>query len=258
MKQVQIPRYGAPDVLRVVEGPDPAPGPGQVRIAVRAAGVNFADVLARMGLYQDAPKPPMVVGYEVSGVLDAVGVAALQIARAHGAEVLGTASAGKHERLRQMGFAHLIDYRTTDFEAEVRRLTDGRGVHLVLDAVGGASFGKSYRSLAKNGRLFCFGISALAPDQKRRWLAALKGFASMPWFHPGRLMLDNRGVFGVNLGQLWDEPAVMTDQLHQLLALYEGGTVAPIVDAAVPFAQAADAHRRLQERQNLGKVVLVP
>jgi NADPH:quinone reductase-like Zn-dependent oxidoreductase len=73
MRQVVITRYGPPDVLQVREAPDPTPGPGEVRIAVRAAGVNFADLLARVGLYPDAPKPPCVVGYEVAGVIDAVG-----------------------------------------------------------------------------------------------------------------------------------------------------------------------------------------
>lgn len=59
--------------MRVREAPEPTPGPGEVRIAVRAAGVNFADILARVGLYPGAPKPPCVVGYEVAGVVDAVG-----------------------------------------------------------------------------------------------------------------------------------------------------------------------------------------
>src|SRR5206468_10925561 len=73
MRQVVIARYGAPDVLAVREVPDPMPREGEVRIAVRAAGVNFADVLARLGLYADAPPPPVVVGYEVAGVVDATG-----------------------------------------------------------------------------------------------------------------------------------------------------------------------------------------
>src|SRR6476661_8643346 len=73
MRQVVIPRYGPPEVFELRELADPTPGEGEVRIAVRAAGVNFADVLARMGLYPDAPKPPVVVGYEVAGVVDAVG-----------------------------------------------------------------------------------------------------------------------------------------------------------------------------------------
>src|ERR1700723_1343457 len=73
MRQVWITRAGPPEVLQVREAPDPEPGDGQVRIRVKAAGINFADLMARVGLYPDAPKIPCVVGYEVSGVIDQVG-----------------------------------------------------------------------------------------------------------------------------------------------------------------------------------------
>src|SRR3954470_18957703 len=72
MRQVVIPRHGPPEVFEVREVPDPVAADGEIRIRVRAAGVNFADVLARIGLYPDAPKPPVVVGYEVAGVVEAV------------------------------------------------------------------------------------------------------------------------------------------------------------------------------------------
>ena len=70
MKQLVIPRYGPPDVLTVRDAPDPPVLPGTVRIRVRAAGINFSDLLARQGLYPDAPKPPLVLGYEVAGTLE--------------------------------------------------------------------------------------------------------------------------------------------------------------------------------------------
>src|SRR6202008_1087132 len=74
MRAVVITKHGPPSVLKVHDRPDPPPpSPGQVRVAVRAAGVNFADHLARVGLYPDAPKLPAVVGYEVAGTVDAVG-----------------------------------------------------------------------------------------------------------------------------------------------------------------------------------------
>src|SRR5581483_356901 len=73
MKHVVITTAGGPDVLRVREVADPEPGGRDVRIRVRATGINFADILARRGLYPDAPKLPAVVGYEVSGVVDAAG-----------------------------------------------------------------------------------------------------------------------------------------------------------------------------------------
>ncbi len=73
MRAVVLTGTGGPEVLQVQERPDPVAGPGQVRIAVRAAGINFADTMARVGLYPDAPKPPCVLGYEVAGEVDAVG-----------------------------------------------------------------------------------------------------------------------------------------------------------------------------------------
>ncbi len=73
MRAVVITRHGAPEVLQVQELPDPPVGPGEVRIAVKAAGINFADTLARIGLYPDAPKLPCVVGYEVAGEIESVG-----------------------------------------------------------------------------------------------------------------------------------------------------------------------------------------
>src|SRR5688572_7456571 len=73
MEQVWIPRTGAPEVLEVREAPDPEPGKGEVRVAVEAAGVNFADAMTRIGVYPDAPPLPAVVGYEVAGKIDRVG-----------------------------------------------------------------------------------------------------------------------------------------------------------------------------------------
>ncbi|HEX3695277.1 MAG TPA: zinc-binding dehydrogenase [Polyangia bacterium] len=338
MRQVWITRKGAPDVLVVKEAPDPTPGPGQVRVRVAAAGVNFADILARMGLYPDAPKLPCVIGYEVGGTVDAIGTgvkslkagdrvlaltrfggysdvivvpelqavpippaltlekatalpvnyvtawimlvklgnltkgerilihaaaggvgqAALQLARWRGAEVFGTASAGKHQRLAQLGVAHCIDYHTQDFEDEIRRRTDGKGVHLIIDAVGGASFRKSYRSLAPLGRLFLFGVSSLAPGRTRNLFAAVRGLLAMGAFKPLPLMNDNRGVFGVNMGHLWDHAGMLRAILEEILTLVTSGVLEPLVDKTFSFDQAADAHGYLQARKNFGKVLLTP
>ncbi|HEY1357480.1 MAG TPA: medium chain dehydrogenase/reductase family protein [Thermoleophilaceae bacterium] len=73
MRALVITEHGPPEVLRVQERPDPVPGPGEVRVRVHAAGINFADLLARVGLYPDAPKPPCVVGYEFGGVVESLG-----------------------------------------------------------------------------------------------------------------------------------------------------------------------------------------
>jgi NADPH:quinone reductase-like Zn-dependent oxidoreductase len=334
MRSVWITRTGPPEVLEVRESPDPAPAAGQVLVRMRAAGINFADVMARLGLYPDAPKLPCVVGYEVAGTVErvgsgvaglkagdrvvaltrfggyteaiavpeaqvfpmpaamsfeeaaavpvnyltavlmlrhfgnvrkgdrvlvhaaagGVGMAAIQLCRIAGAEVIGTASASKHAKLRDAGVAHAIDYRTQDFEHEVKRITGGRGVDIVLDATG--AFGKSYRTLAPLGRLVCFGLSGAATGLVPSRLAALGRIVRLPWFHPIKLMNDNKAVIGVNLGHLWDRIELLRGEMLALLADYDAGRIAPVVGKTFPLVQAAAAHRFIQERQNVGKVLL--
>jgi NADPH:quinone reductase-like Zn-dependent oxidoreductase len=339
MRAVLVTRRGGPEVLEVREMPDPVPGPGEVRIAVRAAGVNFADVMARMGLYPDAPRPPAVLGYEVAGVVEAVGpgvtspapgdrvlalvrfggqaekvvipavqgvampdgmtfeqgaalpvnyltafhalfrvghlspgqsvlvhmaaggvgIAALQLcSTVPGVTVVGTASAAKHAVLRDEGCHHPVDYRTVDYEPEVLRLTGGRGVDLVLDPLGGADWRKGYRLLRPAGLLVTYGFANLAPGKRRSVLHAIRQILSVPRYSPLKLMEDNRGVAGVNLGRLWGEPEMVLGELHALLALFREGRIRPRVDSVFRFGEAVAAHERLQGRGNVGKVLLVP
>jgi NADPH:quinone reductase-like Zn-dependent oxidoreductase len=335
MRQVVIPRYGPPEVFEVRERPDPTPGDGEIRIRVRAAGVNFADLLARIGLYPDAPKPPVVVGYEVAGVVDALGanvsgphkgdrvvaltrfggyadcvvvpatyafrvpdelsdaeaaavpvtyltatlalyrmaaidsgetvlihnaggglgIAATQLARLRGATVIGTASAAKHDALRRFGVDHAIDYRQRDIEAEVRRVTGGRGVDVVLDPIGGSSFGVSYRLLAPLGRLVMVGVSSIA-GERRNPLKVVRALWSMPMFKPLSLVNRNRGVFGLNLAHLWDERRLLQTTMELLLTELRARRLQPIVARTFPLERAADAHRFIQNRGNIGKVIL--
>ncbi len=106
MKALVITEHGPPDVLRVEERPDPEPGRGEVRVRVRAAGVNFADLLGRVGLYPDAPKPPCVVGYEVAGDVDSVGegVEDFEV----GQRVMGACRFGGYAQLAVTGAGSLI------------------------------------------------------------------------------------------------------------------------------------------------------
>jgi len=339
MRAVWIARAGGPEVLEVRETPEPIPGPGEVRVRVRAAGLNFAEVMARMGLYPDAPKLPCVVGYEVAGVVDAlgsgvaapavdtrvlaltrfgghaeavcvqagqaiplpegmsfeegaalpvnyitayhmlfrvaalrpgekvlvhmaaggVGIAALQLCRTvPGVVAFGTASAGKHEAIRAQGCAHPIDYRKADYAAEVRRITGGKGVDVVLDALGGADWKKGYGLLRPGGRLVAYGFANMAPGERRNLLHVAREALSIPRFSPLALMSDNRSVAGVNIGHLWGEREMMMEEVAALLDLYRKGAIRPQVDRVFPFDRAAEAHRRIQERKNVGKVLLAP
>jgi NADPH:quinone reductase-like Zn-dependent oxidoreductase len=339
LRQVWITRAGPPEVLVLREAPDPAPKPGEVLIGVRASGVNFADILARLGLYPDAPKLPAVVGYEVAGDIAAVGdgvtrsigekvlaltrfggysdrvcvpaaqafplpenmsyeegaavpvnyltayqmlvqmgslkpgervlvhsagggvgLAAIDLCKIHGAEIIGTASASKHAFLRERGVDHMIDYTTQDYEPEVKRLTKGRGVHIVLDAMGGEHWKKGYQCLAPTGRLVMFGISNAVAGKTRSMLSIFKMLIKTPFFSfpPPRLMNDNKALIGVNLGHMWGEKELLGRWILQILAWYREGKIRPTVDARFPLAEAAAAHHYIQDRKNIGKVVLVP
>jgi len=338
MRQVVTTGNGGVEVLKVQESPDPKPKKGQVVIAVKAAGLNFADILARQGLYPDGPKKPCVMGYEVAGVVEAlgegvnpellgksvvamtrfggqsakvvvsaqqlfekpeslsfeeaaaipvnyvtayalmyvmgslhegesvlihnagggVGLAAIDIARKIGAVSYGTASPGKHEFLRQRGLDHPIDYRNQDWLPALKKLTNGRGVDLVLDPIGGVNWKKSYAALRHTGRLGMFGVSAASANGLKGKLKLIKAAAQMPRFHPLGLLSKNRGVFGLNLGHMWHEPEKVAAWMKAILDGVNEGWVRPHVDKAFPFSQAGDAHSYMEGRKNIGKVVLIP
>jgi NADPH:quinone reductase-like Zn-dependent oxidoreductase len=189
-----------------------------------------------------------------------VGLAAIDLCRIYGAEVIGTASASKHEMLRERGVSHQIDYNTQDYEAEVKRLTGGRGVHIVLDAMGGSHWKKGYRCLAPTGRLVMFGLSNAATGKTRSLASVLKTLLGTPFFSfpPPRLINDNRALIGVNLGHMWEQTELLTSWLTQILAWHAEGKIHPTVGARFPLAEAAAAHHYIQDRKNVGKVVLVP
>ena len=340
MRQIWITKTGRPETLVVKEAPDPEPRAGEVRIRVEAAGVDFADILGRMGIYPDLPPVPVVAGYEVGGRVDAVGadvnpgwigrevfaatrfggysdivcvpekqvfarpagmsveegaaipvnyltawqlvvvmgglkrgetvlvhsagggvgIAATQIAKYIGAKVIGIASASKHDELKAIGFEHLIDARREDFEARVREITAGRGVELVLDAVGGDSFRKGYRLLAPTGRLGMFGVSSAANAKERNLLSIFRTLTATPWFlfTPLALLNANKGVFGANLGHIWGEIDRMRGWANELLDLWSKGVIQPKIDRIFRFDEAPLAHHYLQDHRNVGKVLLKP
>ncbi|MGI8735325.1 MAG: synaptic vesicle VAT-1 family membrane protein [Pyrinomonadaceae bacterium] len=338
MRQVVTTRNGGPEVLKVEEAPERTAGAGEAVVAVKAAGLNFADILARQGLYPDGPKKPCVMGYEVAGVVESVGegvdrsivglpvvamtrfggqsekvvvaerqlfekpeslsfeqaaaipvnyltayallvamgglragesvlihnagggvgLAALDIAKHIGATTFGTASPSKHDFLRSRGLDHPIDYRTQDWLPILKQLTNDRGVELVIDPIGGAHWKKSYSALRATGRLGMFGVSVASANGITGKLKMLKAALQMPRFHPLGLLNKNRGVFGLNLGHMWHEPEKVMEWIEALMAGVSEGWIRPHVDRTFSFDQAGEAHTYMEERRNIGKVILVP
>ena len=335
--QVQAARRGGPGVLKVVNAHIGQPGEGQVLIRTHFAGINFADLMARMGLYPGGPETPMVLGLEVSGAIEStgsgvddfspgdrvcaltrfggysslvlvdqkqvrpvppgvdleaaaalpltfltaylmmftqgnlqpgqtvlihsagggVGTAAIQMAVNVGARIFGTASAAKHERLREMGVELCIDYRAVDFVAEVQRATSGLGADLILDAQGPAHAMRSLKALAPLGTLILYGVQQNMGRTRLR-----PGLLRMLWelhtvrLAPLRLMNSNKGVYGFHLGQLDSRPGPVHKAFTELLEWLAAGRINPVVDRIFPYDQARQAHDYIQDRRNFGKVLL--
>ncbi len=187
-----------------------------------------------------------------------VGLAALDIAKHIGATTYGTASAAKHEFLKARGLDHAIDYRNQDWLPVLKDLTKGRGVELVIDPLGGKSWKKSYRALRATGRMGVFGMSTASASGILGKLRAMKAIAQTPRFHPLGLMNRNKGVFGLNLGHMWGEGEKVAGWTREIMNGVAERWIRPHVDRAFPFDQVADAHRYIEGRKNIGKVVLVP
>lgn len=315
MRVIQVSELGGPDRLELVDATEPVVRPGTVLVEVEAAGVNYADVMMRRGLYTGGPPPPFVPGLEVAGKAVAlgdgvdkvsvgqdvialvasggyaervvapasavmprpagmsaeagaafpvnfytadfalhfagaieagrtvlvhaaaggVGTAAVQLAKQAGARVIATASSEeKLEVARGLGADEALLYE--GFEEQVR-------ADVVLDSVGGDVFAQSFATLNPLG------------------VVVAAGFAGGWWepLDPAPLVGRNVGVLGFYLGRLMrHRPELVADAVAEIVALWEAGSVRPLVGATFPLAQAGEAHRLIEERRSVGKVVLVP
>jgi NADPH:quinone reductase-like Zn-dependent oxidoreductase len=184
-----------------------------------------------------------------------VGTAVLQLCRTVPDVVtFGTASAGKHQVLIDNGCAHAIDYHALDYVAEIRRLTEGRGVDVVLDPLGGRDTLKGYRLLRAGGRIVVYGFSNL--QGRFNPLRVVGQLARVPRFSPLQLMDKNRGVIGVNIGHLFGRAGLLLGEMQALLALFEQGKIAPVIDCVLPLENAPDGYARIASGKNVGKVVV--
>jgi NADPH:quinone reductase-like Zn-dependent oxidoreductase len=220
-----------------------------------AAAIPVNYLTAALALYRMAALAPgeTVLVHNAGG---GVGIAATQLARLRRATVIGTASAFKHDALRSFGVDHAIDYRHSNVAEDVKRITHGRGVDVILDPIGGRSFTASYRMLAPLGRLIVFGLSAAAPSERRNIWHAFHAWVSTPRFNPLSLINRNHGVFGLHVGHLWDESRQIGSVMAMLMGELRAGRLNPVVARTFPLDRAADAHRYIQSRSNIGKVVL--
>lgn len=328
MRAIVIARPGGPEVLELRDVPLPEPGAGEVRVRVRACGLNRADMLQRMGAYPAPPDVPAdIPGLEFAGEIDAVGrgvvdfregdrvfglsgggayaeavrvhartlaripdgmafdvaaaipeafitaydavvvqggldagdtllvhavgsgvgTAAVQIAKAVGADVIGTArSQAKLERARELGLTHGIvpevQGASVRFADAVRANTRGRGADVVLELVGGGYVSESLASMAERGRLLLVGL-----------LSGTRAEVDL-----AQLLRRRHHVIGTQLrARPLEEKIAAGQHLDRRLGpLFAKGVLRPIVDRVLPLEKAEEAHVAMTENANFGKIVL--
>ena len=327
MQAIEIAEPGPADVLRLVERPRPAVGPGEVLVRVTAAGVNRPDVLQRLGRYTPPPGVSDIPGLEIAGhIVDLVpparptlarwhrgdlvcalvagggyaeycavpveqcmavpeglslveaaalpetfctvwtnvfergdlhagesllvhggssgiGTTAIQLARAFGARVFTTAgSAEKCEACRRLGAELAVDYRTEDWSAAIRSATDGRGVDVILDMVGGDYVARNVDLLADDGRLV-----------QIAFLKSSKTELDLMQVMRRRLTITGSTLRPRSVSEKGAIARALEAKVWPLLA---ARTVHPVIHAAFPLARAADAHRLMESSEHIGKIVL--
>jgi len=326
MKAIEISTYGAPEVLRLADRPDPVPGVGEVLIRVAASGVNRPDVLQRKGFYPVPPGASDLPGLEVAGVIvggdtaamaaaglkagdrvcalvagggyaelcvapvgqclpvpqgfsdieaaslpetfftvwsnvfdrarlqpgevflvqggtSGIGVTAIQLAKAWGATVIATA--GSDDKCRacvDLGADHAINYRTHDFVAEAKRVTEGRGVDVVLDMVAGDYVAREIQCLAEDGRIVIIAVQG-GVDAKidaglvlRRRLV-ITGSTLRP-----RPVAFKAGIAASLRQTVWP--------------WLEAGRIKPVIHQTFAAADAGQSHALMESNQHIGKLVL--
>lgn len=322
MKAALVKTYGTPDSIVVEQVDSPTPGTGEVRIRLRACGVNFPDVLMVAGKYQFKPEMPFSPGAEMAGdvielgdgvngvavgdrvlcflghggmaeeivvpahavvpmpdgmdydmaaavtltygtsyhalkqraaiqpgekllVLGAaggVGLAAVELGKLMGAEVIAAASNDEKLALAQSrGADHLINYTDVNLKAAVKEMTEGAGVDVIYDPVGGEMFDDCLRSLAWNGRLLVIGFASGEIPKAPANLPLLKGSAIV-------------GVFWGAFTQR--EPKENQQNMMELAQWFATGKLRPHIGHRFPLDQAAEAMNVLAERKAMGKVVI--
>lgn len=332
-------RYGDADKAFELRDHNPGePGPGQLLVEVETFGINFADVMARKGLYKAAPPNPAVLGYEVVGKIAAkgsdsgelaigtkvlaftrfggyathtltdhrvvvpvpegmdngtaaalgtqyvtaihaaydmanmqagehvlihaaaggVGTALVQLAKHRGCIVYGTSSsAEKIAFMKANGVDHGINYIESDFSEEIRKIRNGKGLDVVIDPIGGSNFKKSLKLLEPGGRIVGYGASDQLNRKGAGIISKLKLVFGFGFMHPVPLIVNSRGVLGVNLLKIADnKPEVILRCMREAMKLAAEGVVKPIVGKVYDARDIAEAHAFIESRKSTGKIVL--
>ncbi|MEO6124701.1 MAG: NAD(P)H-quinone oxidoreductase [Ilumatobacteraceae bacterium] len=221
----------------------------QRQLMVVPAAVGVADAAAIPEVFLTAWDALVVQGGLTSGRwalvhagASGVGTASIQIAKAIGARIVVTCSAGKVEPCRMLGADLVVDYNTDDFVGVVREATGGAGVDVILDVIGGDYVNRNLQSVAIQGTIVQVGLMG-------------GGTTSV---NVGMLLAKRARMIGTTLRGRPIEQKVSLIQrfIHEMLPLFDSGALRPVIDSRYPFDQIADAHRHMASNANIGKILI--
>lgn len=207
-------------------------------VALPLQGLSAYHILKTMGRL--APGETVLIHAAAGGV----GAIAVQLAKIFGAsKIIATASTDeKLAHAKKMGATHVVNYSEDGWVEKVKEITEGKGVDVALEMVGGDVFNQTVKCLAPFGRLVIFGAAS----------------GQQATFNPGQLMRKNQSVIGFFLPQIMRNPELFQQSFKELLGYMASGQLTLTIGGSYPLEEAAQAHQMLQGRKTIGKLVLKP
>jgi NADPH:quinone reductase-like Zn-dependent oxidoreductase len=336
MKAIFLVRNGDPEkAFEIRETELPEIKENEVLIKTEGSGLNFADIVAREGMYRETPPKPCIIGYDVVGRIAAcgnkvtqfktgdrvaaltrfggyaeyaatdasasvlipenlnvaaasslatqfctayycaamaanlrerekviihsaaggVGNALLQFSKFRKCEIIATTgSSSKVDFLKRQGASHVINTSNENFYDLIREITQGDGVDVIFDALGGRFVKKGIKLLAPGGRIVCYGASQMTGTTL---FSRVKVALQFGFYHPAQFMMTSKSLIGVNMLHIADKrPAIIQHCLREVVRLFHEGALVPHEGKIFHASEIASAHRYLQERKAIGKVAL--
>src|SRR5436853_202426 len=240
MRAVLCHAWGPVEGLRLGEAPSPIPADGEVVLAVRAGGINYADAIRVAGHYQTKPPLPFSPGLEAAGIVAACGDGVTRFRP--GDRVIAAAStAEKLAVAQERGADDVVNYVEEKLTDRVMTLTNGKGADVCFDPVGGDLFDSALSSLGWGGRILLIGF-----------------VAGVPQIPANRLLVKHRAALGSSLRYFrWHAPDKLLRSVEELVRWYGEGKLRPLVTHRLPLEQSVEAIRLLTDRKAHGKVVVL-
>lgn len=193
----------------------------------------------------------------VQAAAGGVGTAVVQLAKLKGCILYGTAGSDeKLEYLKKLGVDYPINYRKTDFAEEIMNIRGDKKIDVVFDSLGGKTFNKGRKLLAHGGRIVGYGVAERSGTKNKTW-ANLKLAYHFGFLHPISLLMPSQGMIGVNMLRIADhQPQIIQRCLNKVVEMAVEGKLHPHVGGVFKATQIAEAHRFLEDRKSVGKIVV--